>query len=124
MFRDCGPVLSSPLIRVVEAQIAMDRLPHSRSIYATPGRKSYGQRGVLPSEADPFAGLVQATWALTEWGEHVTLPAFGFLTVKANGSQKAVTSLVFATDLFHPEDQPDLEDDLEERERKFRKYGV
>ena len=54
----------------------------------------------------------------------MTLPAFGFLTVKANGSQKAVTSLVFATDLFHPEDQPDLEDDLEERERKFRKYGV
>ena len=107
----------------------MDRLPHSRSIYATPGRKSYALRpawlrGVLPSEADPFAGLVQATWALTEWGEHVTLPAFGFLTVKANGSQKAVTSLVFATDLFHPEDQPDLEDDLEERERKFRKYGV
>ena len=86
----------------------MDRLSHSRSIYATPGRKSYGQRGVLPSEADPFAGLVQATWAFTEWGEHVTLPAFGFLTVKANGSQKAVTSLVFATDLFHPEDQPDL----------------
>ena len=88
VFRDCGPVLSSPLVRVVEAQIAMDRLPHSRSIYATPGRKSYGQRGVLPSEADPFAGLVQATWAFTEWGEHVTLPAFGFLTVKANAHPK------------------------------------
>ena len=51
-----------------------------RSIYATAGRRAYGDAGVLPAD-DKFSGLQRAKYAVTEWGEHVAFPQIGFLTV-------------------------------------------
>ena len=78
----------------------------SRSIYATPGRRSFGNFGTLPDD-DEFAGLQVAEYAITEWREPVAFPSIGYLTVRGKGKRKAMSSLFLGLQLFHPTEAPD-----------------
>ena len=77
------------------------------SIFSTPGRRSFGDRGRLP-ECDEFAGLVIADYSVTEWREHVNYPCLGYLTVKGKGKDDATTALFLACQAFYPDDHADL----------------
>ena len=64
------------------------------SIFRTPGRRSWGNRGYLDAD-DEFAGLPIAAYSTNEWMEPVVAPSFGFLTIggKKAGTKDVVTTL-------------------------------
>ena len=62
------------------AVMLMEHLPIT--IYATPGRRAFGERGEV-ERPDKFAGLKIAETLRTEWMEEVHFPTIGFLTVKS-----------------------------------------
>ena len=49
------------------------------SVFSTPGRRSYGNAGVLGPDHE-YAGMQQALKSVTEFGEDVYFPLFGYLT--------------------------------------------
>ena len=76
------------------------------SIYVTPGRRAFGDAGILQAP-DPFEGLQVAERYRTEWWEEGPLPTFGYLTVKGKGKDPPLTSLFLALQLIHLPDEPD-----------------
>ena len=78
------------------------------SIFATAGVRAHGSRGVLP-EDDEYAGLDDAEWVSTPWGEPLRPLMFTFVTTcnRAVGGGKPVRRPFFVTQLPYDRNYPD-----------------
>ena len=78
------------------------------SIFATPGVRAHGCTGVLPDD-DEYAGLHDAEWVSTPWGEPLRPLMFTFATTlnRAAGGGKPTRRPFFVTQLPYDPNYPD-----------------
>ena len=79
------------------------QLPASE--FCTPGRRAFGDLGLIDTERDKYAGLQIAEFAITEWSEPVDAGSFVFVTTQAQGVK--MTALFYITQVMNVPDAPD-----------------
>ena len=79
------------------------QLPASE--FCTPGRRAFGDLGLIDTERDKYAGLQIAEFAITEWSEPVDAGSFVFVTTQAQGLK--MTALFYITQVMNVPDAPD-----------------
>ena len=75
------------------------------SEFCTPGRRAFGDLGLIDTENDKCTGLQIAEFAITEWSEPVDAGSFVFVTTQAQGNK--MTALFYITQVMHVPDAPD-----------------
>ena len=75
------------------------------SEFCTPGRRAFGDLGLIDTENDKCTGLQIAEFAITEWSEPVDAGSFVFVTTQAQGNK--MTALFYITQVMHVVDAPD-----------------